>query len=74
MRFGVPEVWRYDGERVLVYGLREAEYVGLSQGVALPILTSAVIARFVGDSLTTRRRAWMRKVREWARNRAVSSD
>jgi Uma2 family endonuclease len=67
-RFGVPEVWRYEGERVLIYGLREAEYVELSQSVALPILTSAVLTRFVRDGLTTRRRTWMREVREWARN------
>jgi Uma2 family endonuclease len=64
-RFGVPEVWRYDRERVQIYGLREAEYVELSQSLALPIMTSAVLTRFVRDGLTTRRRAWMR---EWARN------
>ena len=73
-RSAVPEVWRYDGEGVLVYGLREAGSVELSQGVALPILTSAVITGFARDGLTTRRRAWMREVREWARNRAGSSD
>lgn len=72
-RFGVPEVWRYDGERVLVYGLRETEYVELLQSVALPILTSAVLTRFVKDGLTTRRRAWMREVREWARSNAGTS-
>ncbi len=69
-RFGVPEIWRYDGERVLVYGLREAEYAEISESVALPILASTVLTRFVREGLTMRRRAWMRNVREWARNRA----
>jgi Uma2 family endonuclease len=34
--FGVPEVWRYDGERVEVYELGNAQYVEVANSLALP--------------------------------------
>lgn len=55
-RFGVPEVWRYDGERTLIYGLQNSEYVELSESIALQILTSTDLSRLVNDGLTKRRR------------------
>ena len=63
--FGVPEVWRYDGERVVIYKLRGDEYVGIARSIALPRLTNAILTRFVEDGLKMRR-----KVREWARERS----
>jgi Uma2 family endonuclease len=68
--FGVPEVWRYDGERVMTYELRDDEYVGIAGSIALPPLTSAILTRFVDEGLKTRRRAWVRNVRDWARGRS----
>lgn len=73
-RFGVPEVWRYDRERTLIYGLQNSEYVELSESIALQILTSTDLSRLVNDGLTKRRRVWMRNVREWARNHARPSN
>jgi Uma2 family endonuclease len=66
--FGVPEVWRYDGERLVVYKLRNGEYVEVANSLALPWLTSDVLTRLVEQGLTMRRTSWARKVREWARS------
>ena len=73
-RFGVPEVWRYDGERAVIYGLRGTGYVELSESAALPILTSADLSGFVNDGATVRRRVWMRQLREWVQGRIGASD
>ena len=67
-RFGVPEVWRYDGERVIIYELRSTEYDEVAKSLALPLFTSDLLARFVKQGLTTRRTSWLRRVREWARS------
>ena len=67
-RFGVPEVWRYDGERVVVYDLRDTEYVEIANSLALPWFTSDILTRLVEQGLTMRRTSWARKVREWARS------
>ncbi len=66
--FGVPEVWRYDGERVLIYKLQDDEYGGIAGSIAFPRLTSAILTRFVEEGLKMRRRVWMRNVRDWARS------
>jgi Uma2 family endonuclease len=68
--FGVPEVWRYDGERVMIYELRDDEYVGIAGSIALPRLTSAILTRFVDEGLKMRRMAWVRSVRDWARGQS----
>jgi Uma2 family endonuclease len=66
--FGVPEVWRYDGERVVVYELRNTEYVEVANSLALPWFTSDILTHMVAQGLTMRRTSWARKVREWARS------
>jgi Uma2 family endonuclease len=68
-RLGVPEVWRYDGERLDIFELESGEYVERAESIALSSLTSDVLSRFVREGLTLGRRDWMRKVREWARSR-----
>lgn len=67
-RIGVPEVWRYDGERVSIFELRDARYVEVSESIAILRLTSAALSRFARESLALGRNAWLRKVREWARS------
>jgi Uma2 family endonuclease len=46
--FGVPELWRYEGEMLTIYHLRDEKYVPADVSQALPILTSAVLTEFLG--------------------------
>jgi Uma2 family endonuclease len=64
---GVPEVWRYDGERMHMYRLAGTEYVEQAQSLVLRGLTSSDITRFLTESRTLARLVWLRRVREWAR-------
>ena len=70
-RFGVPEVWRYDGERIRILVLEGDGYAERTASLALPFLTGDIVTRFAREGTTLGRRAWMRNVREWARNRAT---
>jgi Uma2 family endonuclease len=47
---GVPEVWRYDGESLTLYHLRDGQYLLADASQALPILTSAVLSQFLARS------------------------
>jgi Uma2 family endonuclease len=69
-RLSVREVWRYDGERMRILGLEDDGYVERSASLALPPLTNGVLTRFAVEGAKRGRMAWMREVREWARNRA----
>jgi Uma2 family endonuclease len=64
---GVPEVWRYDGDRIRMYRLAGAEYIEQAQSMALQGLTSVGVTHFLAESRTLARLAWLRRVREWAR-------
>lgn len=69
-QFGVAEVWRYDGERASIFVIEDGGYVEVVRSKSLPLLTATDVSRFVEESKTTKRRAWIRKVREWARERS----
>lgn len=69
-RLGVPEVWRYDGNRLTIFELRGEEYAEAAGSNALPPLTSNALTRFVEEGTSLGRRAWVQRVREWAREHA----
>jgi len=47
---GVPEAWRYDGDSLTIYELRDEHYVASQASLSLPILTSAVLTGFLARS------------------------
>lgn len=67
---GVPEVWRDDGERIMILLLHQGEYRSVATSDALPILTSDVLTHFVVKSKTLKRTTWLRALREWVREQA----
>lgn len=72
-RMGVPEVWRYDGEKLEILRRENKGYAQSAESSALPSLTNTVLSRFVEESKSTNRTAWLGKVRGWARERTGSS-
>jgi Uma2 family endonuclease len=48
--FGIPELWRDDGETLTIYHLRDGQYVVSEASQALPIFTSAVLTQFLARS------------------------
>ncbi len=66
-QIGAPEVWRYDGTKLAIFRLEVGAYVERNESGVLPRLASADISRFIEDSKSLRRTAWVRSVRGWAR-------
>jgi Uma2 family endonuclease len=46
----VPEIWRYDGRSLVIYGLVGGEYIMCDKSIALPLLTPEDILRFLSLS------------------------
>ena len=67
-QIGVPEVWRYDGERMTILVLEGSEYAETTESTVVPPVTSNVLSNFMEKSTTTKRTVWLEAVREWARN------
>lgn len=64
---GVPEIWRFDGARVIFYRLESNTYVETSHSLALTLLDSNTATDFLVQSQTLKSTVWLRKVRDWAR-------
>ena len=67
---GVPEVWRYDDERVRMLALTGDSYVEREQSLAFPALRSAHLVELLAASQQMPRTAWLRHVRAWAQTQA----
>lgn len=66
---GVPEVWRFDGNKLTIYELAGGDYLERDASVAFPAVTAADITGFIKESETMARPEWVRKLRAWARDR-----
>lgn|ERR1041384_8733517 len=69
---GIPEVWRYVGNRMVILALAGDSYVEVEESRALPGLTGAIIVRFIEDIPTLDRPEWLQRIREWARDHRPS--
>ncbi len=70
---GIPEVWRRDGQRVIILVLDGDHYRASSSSVALPALTSDALTRFLTESRTLLSPDWFQMVSDWARERRTQS-
>jgi Uma2 family endonuclease len=72
-QFGVPEVWRYNGDRLQMLGLQSGQYVERDSSNALPGLAVEDISRILEESKSIERVQWLRRVRTWARQGKIGS-
>jgi Uma2 family endonuclease len=50
--FGVPEIWRYDGEEARIYHLVNDSYVEADPSISFPILSAQTLTDFLEQSKT----------------------
>ena len=65
---GVPEVWRYDGNRLIIYQLEAQEYAERDASPTFPFLSQVEMLRFLELRSTTKENALLRLFREWVRS------
>jgi Uma2 family endonuclease len=65
--FHVPEIWRYDGARLLVLLLSGTEYIESRKSLAFPKVSADDLSRLVYQSTILKRREWLRQLRNWLR-------
>ena len=66
---GVPELWRYDGNKLEVFVLQklDGEYETVSKSQTFTWMSMDVIPRFIRQSLVDGETATLRAFREWVR-------
>ena len=65
--FGVPEVWRHDGEQLQIFCLEAGAYVQRDRSAALRGVTAETLTELIGESRHLPRREWLCRIRERAR-------
>jgi len=66
--FGIPEVWRFDGEKVRFYRLgKENSYDETEKSHAFPFLSPSVLDRFISRRTTRGENRLMQEFRHWVR-------
>src|SRR5713101_5090761 len=60
---GIPEVWRFDGTKVMFYQLKSKRYVETSNSLAFPALNAEIATGFIEQSQKLKSTAWLLKVR-----------
>lgn len=66
---GVPEVWRYDGQSLMIYRLENQQYQSCSHSAAFPLLAATDVERFLELKKTTKENALIRLFRGWVGDR-----
>ena len=66
---GVPELWRYNGNKLEVFVLQpsDRDYQSLTQSPTFPWMPLDVIPRFIRQSLVDGETATLRAFRAWVR-------
>ena len=49
-KFGIPEIWRYNGEAVTMYSLEQGRYVEIAASNSIPLFTVAILTEFLDRS------------------------
>ena len=65
--FGVPEIWRYNGEKLQFYVLQAEGYVEVQVSSVLPPLSATEILQVLNQRLELSETALIRGFREWVR-------
>lgn len=63
----VPEIWRYDGQILIIYRPLENEYLMQERSIALPLLKTADILRFLSLSTSIGENNLVKQFRQWLR-------
>lgn len=65
-QLGVPEIWRYDGQKATFYKLENNEkYVEIETSVALPVLTAKVLGDFLNRNGKDAQPQILRDFQKW---------
>jgi Uma2 family endonuclease len=71
--FGIPEVWRFDGERLSMFHLSRGGYQEVDTSEVFRGVSATEISGFLAQGKSLDRTGWLRSARAWARERLGKS-
>ncbi len=71
--FGVVEVWRFDGERLLILRLRRGIYEQVDASEVSPDVAAQSVSQLLANGKSLDRTGWLRLAHTWARTQCGKS-
>ncbi|MGH9940902.1 MAG: Uma2 family endonuclease [Pyrinomonadaceae bacterium] len=68
----VPEIWLYDGNKMLFYQLANQQYAEVPHSLAFPLLAAEALTEFLERNRTEGQTAALRAFRQWAQAPAAN--
>ncbi len=68
---GVPEVWRFDGETIVILSLVDGSYQSVAKSIALPIVTPEILQNWLAQATTMGETSWAKAIRRWVEGRGA---
>ncbi len=68
---GIPEVWRFDGENMVLLALVGGSYQEIQTSIALPRVTPAVLQTWLSQAITMGETHWAKALRRWVREQST---
>lgn len=63
----MPEVWRYDGEKLIIYQLVSKQYIEVTNSIALSLVISTDISDFIKKNVGKRSSVLAKEIKDWAK-------
>lgn len=68
--FGVSELWRYDGERLVIFRLQpDGSYLPIAESVEIPVLNADVLTTFLARGLKEKQFVVLSDFQDWLREK-----
>ncbi|NJR57000.1 MAG: Uma2 family endonuclease [Acaryochloris sp. CRU_2_0] len=64
---GIPEVWQFDGEKIVLLALINGQYQEIPVSIALPIVTTVILQDWLTQVKTMGETTWAMAIQRWAR-------
>jgi Uma2 family endonuclease len=64
---GVPEVWRFDGEKMVILCAVDGKYQEVAASIAIPIVTPEILQTWLTQATTMGETTWVKALRRWVR-------
>jgi Uma2 family endonuclease len=71
---GVPEVWRLDGEKMVILFRVDGQYQEVAASIALPIVTPEILQSWLTQATTVGETTWVKALRGWVRETIAMTD
>jgi Uma2 family endonuclease len=71
---GIPEVWRFDGEKILLLALVNGNYQEVAVSIALPIVTVEILQDWLSQAKTMGESSWAMAIQRWVQEAMIGRE